>query len=331
MHRVFVLLSFLSVLIFQSCKDEPCGETDPIEPQPTDVGVIRLEGDLFSTTSTEDVKSLLKSYPSVSRLFLHADQYPDYETLAGKIKNLISHPSMDTLYREAIQASKNITAFQEDMESAIGRLKTLFPSTTTPKFVTLVTGMYNDLYVSDSLVVIGLDYFIGPGATFIPDNVPYYLRRRYDMHHLPSIIVKVLAGQKINDGKEESLVSEMIDFGKTYYLASRLLPCTPDSLLLGYTSEEMNIIHENEPVIWANLVENEVLYETSHITKRRFLGERPFVYEISQKCPGRIGAWVGWRIVEQYMKRNEVDIKAMLADRDHDKIFRQSGYKPMSR
>ncbi len=210
-------------------------------------------------------------------------------------------------------------------------MTTLFPETRVPKIQTTVSGLYKDLFISDSLILIGLDFFIGPKATYKPLEIPGYVLKRYNKEHLASIIVKFLAGNQVYKGKSSSLLSEMVDFGKTYYLASRLVPCTQDSVWLGYTSRDMEVIDENEAVIWANLLENEVLYETNHITKRRFLGERPNVYEISQECPGRIGAWVGWRIVESYMKNNEVSIEALLADTDNEKIFRLSGYKPQSR
>jgi hypothetical protein len=50
---------------------------------------------------------------------------------------------------------------------------------------------------------------------------------------------------------------------------------------------------------------------------------------VGEKCPGRIGQWVGWRIINKYADSHP-DIKLpelMLLD-DAQKIFRESRYKP---
>lgn len=325
-----VIIMIFGLLLF-NCGGGECQLVDDIEMKPVDIHIERLEESLFKANSVDGVVEFLKSNPDVAELFLDAAQYPTDTVLAQKIFTLIQNEGIDTLYHEAIGKYESMQTIEEDLEQAFGRLQTLYPETHTPKFQTMVTGLYKDIFITDTLILVGLDFFIGDDATYKPQQVPYYILSRYDKEHLASIIVKYLAGQVITPGKKPTLLSEMIDFGKTYYLAQRLMPCTADSILLGYTPQDMNLIQENEAVIWATLLENEVLYETSHITKRKFLGERPNIYEIDQKCPGRVGAWVGWQIVNSYMDQNNVGIKDLLSERDNEKIFMQSGYKPQSR
>ena len=62
--------------------------------------------------------------------------------------------------------------------------------------------------------------------------------------------------------------------------------------------------------------------------KQKFLAERPNVYEIGDKCPGRIGAWVGWQIVNEYMEKSNVSVQQLMEQTDHNEIFGKSGYKP---
>lgn len=327
--RVVIIMIFGLLLI--GCGDGDCEYQDDIATQPVDIQIERLEEKLFAAQSEKDVIAFLQTNPNLANIFLDAREYPSDTILADKIFTLIKNPGMDTLYQEAETTYSNMADVEEKLEVAFGKLKTLFPGTATPQFQTVVTGMYKDIFITDTLIIVGLDFFIGDEATYKPQQVPFYILSRYNKEHLASIIVKYLAGQVVTPGKKPTLLSEMIDFGKTYYLTKRLMPCTPDSILLGYTPQDMELINSNEAVIWATLLENEVLYETSHITKRRFLGERPNVYEIDQKCPGRVGAWVGWQIVNSYMERNDVDIKTLISDADNEKIFMQSGYKPQSR
>lgn len=326
MRAVIIVISFL--LLITSCSEPTCREDILVPEEEVTVNVQRLEEVLFSSESIQDVAKFLEDYPTFTQLFLDGDQYPEDSVLAEKVYGLINNAAVDTLYQEATVEYASFTSIQGEMEMIFARLKSLYPSLHSPTVQTAVTGLYNDLYISDSLIIIGIDFFIGEEATYRPKEIPGYILQRYDREHLTAIIAKFMAGSLVNTGSGNTLLSEMIDFGKTYYLTSRLLPCTPDSILLGYTTEDMELINENESIIWANFVQNEILYETSHIVKQKFLGERPNVHEINQDCPGRIGAWVGWQIVESYMERNNVSVRSLLEDTDNEVIFRNSGYKP---
>ncbi len=324
MKAVFTMIVGLFLV---SCGKDACRDSAP-EITPVDIKLERLENELFESDSQEDVVTFINRHPSFSDLFLDLKDYPNSSILADKIFKLTQDPFIDTLYSEAKAAYNDFDDIETTVGDAIGRMKTLFPEMPVPKVQTAVTGLYRDLYISDTLVIVGLDFFIGENATYKPLDIPEYILSKYNRENLPVTIIKFLSGGYVSKGKKETLLSEMIDFGKTYYLLSRLMPCTPDSLIISYTPEEMKTIGKNQAIIWANFVENEVLYETSHITKRKFLGERPNVYEISRDCPGRIGAWVGWQIVESYMDNNSISIQELISERDNDKIFRLSGYKP---
>ena len=48
-----------------------------------------------------------------------------------------------------------------------------------------------------------------------------------------------------------------------------------------------------------------------------------------EESPGRIGWWVGWKLVDSYMKSNpDVTINQLFLERDCKKILTLSGYKP---
>ena len=85
----------------------------------------------------------------------------------------------------------------------------------------------------------------------------------------------------------------------------------------------------NEGLIWYRFVEDQVLYETNHQVKQKYIDERPKTVEVGEKCPGRIGTWVGWQIVNSYRARYpEITIPQLMAMPSADKIFKESRYKP---
>jgi hypothetical protein len=320
-------LTMMILLFMTSCGGQKCRDNAP-QANPVEIDIIRTEQELINSESLADVIAYFDKYPELATYFWHVDQYPSDTILSGRTFALINQQGVDTVFQESIAAYSDMTSVEEGLEEAFGRLKQLYPEAKTPKVMTAVSVFYNDFYVSDSLIIIGLDHFIGAKAKYAPQDIPAYILSRYDKEHLPSIIMQFLSGYYVKAGDKNTLLSDMIDFGKTYYMNSRLLPCVPDSIIMGYTPQNMIDVKENQEIIWANFIENQLLYETDHSIKRKFLSERPNVFEISQNCPGRIGAWVGWQIVESYMANNEVSIVELMNNTDHHKIFELSGYKP---
>ena len=82
-------------------------------------------------------------------------------------------------------------------------------------------------------------------------------------------------------------------------------------------------------LIWSRLVQDQVLYSTSHLVKQKYIAERPKTLEVGVECPGRIAQWVGWRIVKKYMETHpEVSLQKLMDTSDAATLFKESGYKP---
>ncbi|MEP1034233.1 gliding motility lipoprotein GldB [Ekhidna sp.] len=316
----------ICVVFLAACTNEPC--RDSVAPETVILEVDRLEQELFKCKSAKEVETLLSSHADFAKFFLHSDQYPADSILANRMFGLIQNPSIDTLYQESIDAFKNFDEVVRTLEDGLGRLKVFYPQTPTPRIQTAVTGLYNDLFISNEHIMIGMDFFIGDDASYKPQQIPNYILDRYTIEHLAASILQFVSSQYITTGKGDQMLAEMIDYGKSYYLLSKILPCTPERILIGYSESEWRDVFENDKIIWANFVQNEWLYETNHTIKQKFLGERPNVYEIGDKCPGRIGRWLGWQIVNAYAQNTGASVTEIMAERDLNKVFNQSGYKP---
>ena len=162
-------------------------------------------------------------------------------------------------------------------------------------------------------------------------DVPGYILKRYQKEYLvPQIMLMYTNHYNKTNYEDKTALADMVYYGKAYYMAKNLMPCTPDSLLTGYTAFETTDINEHEPVIWASFLENEVLYERNPFIKDKFLSERPKTLEIGENCPGRIGRWIGWRIIQKYATQHpELSLPQLMKLDDAQKIFSESKYKPI--
>lgn len=312
-----------------SCEGDKCDQVSQYANVEVDIAHESLVEPMTSFASSENAVAFLKKNTTMANYFLDANQYPNLDIIGRRVYGLFQQASLDTLIWETQEYFGDVNERIIELENAYRFVKHNYPEVNIPRVQTLVSGLYNDLYVSDSLIVIGLDYFMGEKGRFYPD-IPFYMVKRYSKESLVPIIMTFVSNEfNQPDLKSNSLLSEMINIGKSYYFVKQAMPCTPDSLIIGYTSEDMELIGANRETIWANLIENELLYETDHFLKNKFVGERPNTFEISNKCPGRIGAWVGWEIVQSYMENNpDVTIQELMADTDTHTIFQKSKYRP---
>lgn len=330
MIRVWYLVFILPLGLF-SCDTSTDGIRRPdIDQVPLEVEIIRLEQQLFSSTSKNEINAFLQENKSFAQKFLQVDEYPHDSLLVNQLHALVHNPSLDTVYQESQQIFGDMEDIREEFETAFRYIKYYYPEFRVPQIYTTVTGFSNDLYVSDEIIVIGLDYFSGSAATYRPMDVPNYIQRRYTPAHVVPTCMLLLSQQfNQSDRQDKSMLADMIYYGKSYYFTDFVMPGKADSLIIGYTADEMAGVEANEPLIWTHFLQNELLYETSHMVKKKYLDERPTTFEIGNKAPGRIGTWVGWQIVKTYMNRkDELSLPELMQTGNARKILEESKYRP---
>lgn len=329
--------SFLMLIIMclSSCGNDTYNECtyDPdISDVKINIEIEQLEDKFVNVTSREDLSELLKEHTVIREYFMKRGTYPNDSIMLDVLFRKFQNPHLDTLNMEVKRVFGDLTTLRADLTEAFTHLKYYYPETKIPKVQTVISGLAHDMYFSDSLIVIGLDYYLGNGAKFRPLNLYQYMLQRYSPEYIaPSIMLLygISSDYNITDLRDKTALADMVAYGKSFFFAKRMMPCTPDSVLIWYTQEEIEGTRENKKIIWSHMLENELIYETNHMIKKKYLDERPKTYEIGEKAPGRIATWVGWDIVRQYMERNpDTTLPELMSQGDAQKIFQGSKYKP---
>ena len=139
------------------------------------------------------------------------------------------------------------------------------------------------------------------------------------------------AKKYIYQRKKQSLLDEMIFFGKQLYFKDVVIPFKTEAERIGYSQDELNWAIANESLIWRYFVERELLFSTDYKLPGRFINPAPFskfyLEGIDNESPGRLGQYIGWQIVKAYMDQNKVSLKELLKTNTED-IFNNSKFKP---
>lgn len=216
------------------------------------------------------------------------------------------------------------------MNGMFSYVKYYYPDYYVPEVNTLITGFRfdRDFAFSDSLIVIGIDYFLGKKARYRPQFYEYMLSRYEKPYMVPMIGLAISSKFNEYNPKDETMIAEMIHYGKAHYFLERVMPDLPDSLNIQFTAQEMKEVDQNVDVIWGHFIEKKLLFDTNHKTKQRYLGESPKVVAIGDNCPGRIGRWLGWQIVRKYMRENpSITLQDLMKDQNAQEIFKKSKFK----
>ncbi len=318
-----------------ACQTDPeeAAYTRPnVPPLESPVTISRLEQQLFSASSPGEITDFLQDNKLFAQNFLNSGQYPSDSVLAQQLFTLIQNPALDTLYRQTQSKFTDLSGWEDELSQAFATVRYYWPEFVVPQVVTTVSGlgaMGNEYAISDSLLVISLDYFLGEEAAYRPDFPAYILQRFAPDYAVPGAMVLLSTRFNKVNPKDNSLVGDMIYYGKSYYFAKFLLPNTPDSLITGFTAEQQAGVAYNQERIWSHFLDKELLYTTKDEDKRRYLGERPTVPEIGDKAPGRVGYWIGWEIVKSHMRnQEEQNLRKLMENQDARQIFKEARYIP---
>jgi hypothetical protein len=187
----------------------------------------------------------------------------------------------------------------------------------------------NQVIWTGDLLLISLDTYLGVKNPLYA-GVQDFIKKRFNKEQIVVDVATAFGETKVDKPASRSFLHQLIYYGKLLYLKDLLVPFKSDAQKISYTPEELQWATANEAQIWRYFVEKELLYSSDSELGPRFLFPAPFskfYLELDQEAPARLGQYIGWQIVKQYMQKKEVSVEEMLKT-DAGTIFKESNYKP---
>lgn len=224
--------------------------------------------------------------------------------------------------------------FDIQLQEGFRHCKYHFPALPTPSVIYYHSGFNYGIYPTDSLLAIGLDFYLGPQSPSVkqlPPNIfPNYQRNKMRPDYLVTDAMKGWLFVHFQDlYRGDNLLEEIIFYGKMMYALDAALPETPDSLKINYSSQELSWCFDHEQSIWKELAKQEVLFESRAFEIRKWTADGPFTSagNVPQESPARIGIWMGWQMVRDFMRKNKtLSVSELLYNASSQEILRQ--YNP---
>lgn len=326
-------------LLFLSACTENRLDVDVADVNVPGVEILRLDRDLFAMDTSRVASytpEMEKKYGSFYSTFVMGILNPGdirdsaYQALSA----FISHPDMKEMNADVqrVYTDSEIEKVKSDIETSFRYFKYHFPKRPLPKRVVAFESGFNyNITTADSTLGLGLEMYLGADNKFYtmlqwPKYKTAQLRKEY-------LVPDAMKGWIINTFDENepinNLLNHMIFYGKLYYCMDAVLPETPDSIKIGYSSKQMQYCDSYEKNLWAHFTEKDRLYKNDLKEIAEYTSEGPFTSVISKDCPPRIAMYIGWQIVRSYMNKNkDVSLEDLMKTKDAQMILTKSKYKP---
>jgi hypothetical protein len=329
--RTVLLLGLVFVLAFQSCT-EPKNKLKEMDvsgiPAPK-VKIKRYEQAMFPLAN-DSFFSAVPGLQSEFPVFLQGD-ITDTAALI-ELKSFFVDPYMQELYKKVMNKYPSLDQVEMQLSSAMRYFKYYFPLSDSMDYYSYISGLdiqFPIKYAGNNLI-IGIDNYLGKDEQiYYRSGFPKYkVQWMIEPRIVPDAMMEMASGLMPAEETAESLLEKMIYQGKLLYFTQAMMPDISDTLLLKYTNRQYNWCRTYEGRIWGLMIDNQFLFKKEKLMVAKFMNDGPFTTVFSNTSPARIGWFIGWRIVSEYMNRNEVSLKELLHEQDVKKILRLSKYKP---
>ena len=326
LKKFSVPIILLTIFAFTTSLFTSCNQ-NPVEAVP----LHRFEQVLFGTPADQlpaKIASVRNEF-STDLLNLQPDN-PDFMNL---LIGFTEDPVMRDIYRIVDSVFGDMQPEAQQLAAALEKAKSLHTTIRYDKVYTFISGSFDynmRVGCNSHELIISLDQYILPyTAKYNYFNSPLYLIHQSDRKYLMTDCLAAIARQHIAipSDREMSLLDYMVSEGKSIYFAQQTLPDAPDSILMRYTSDQMDWMLRNEEHVWAYFLQSKLLYETDYMRFHNFIDDAPKTNAFPDSSP-RTTEYIGWQIVSQYMKKTGISMQELFEETDAQKILSQSNYRP---
>jgi hypothetical protein len=298
-----------------------------------EINILRYEQDLFNIDQGNMKAAFAALYGKYPENLIAKNAWNNNEMLLS-IKDFLNDPVIKEIYQDTEAMYADMSWFKKEITPAFTLYLTHFPNERIPDFCTLVSGIdfqMPQVFGYENTIFICLDMYLGKdNKHYGQAGMPKFISARCEKKYMVTdCFSKALVYRHLPDRTLVTLLDNMVDAGKKMLFTQTMFPTTSAQDILGYSKEQYKWATSHESAIWHYLVEKNLVFDNTDNVIRRMMDETPFTRDFGNDSPGRLGVFIGFQIVQSYMKTHPgTTLKDLMAMNDSQKLLKESGYKP---
>jgi hypothetical protein len=311
LRRLFFVI--VLTIFCSSCKNDPLD----VDVSKVEVNLNFINADSMLYNSTDSRRILLnrnfkQSFPD---LYLFTFEKglkirTNVDTMyVNQLTIFYKDPYIKELEIELQRNFKTLSSEKQEIKDAMKHLKFHFKKMNSPKNVVFFNSLfsYNTL-ATNTDIGVGLEWYLGPEHKLIKKSsiqgLYDYMKASMDRKYLVRDVVYQWVYAQIHAPTDAKFAEDMVSWGKLLYCIEAALPEKDKAIILRYSPEKMKWAEENEKNIWKYFVEQKLLFKSDELLKLGYFNEAPFTKGLPKESPDRLGQYIGWKMVRNYMEQN---------------------------
>jgi len=196
-------------------------------------------------------------------------------------------------------------------------LKTHLPKAKMPQHIVFMNSLFvSNAFSTEKDIAIGLERYLGaksPSIQRLPSE-PYYdwVKEGMDALYLERDVLASWINAHLVKEVDGNLAEKMIRWGKVLYLTKAAFPEMDNSIIVRYAKQDYQWATENEAFFWKYLIDQEFLFKIDERVVQNMLSDGPFTPGLPEKAPDRLGQYLGFKMVQQYMEKSKSSFANLL-------------------
>jgi len=295
--------------------------------------IIRFDTDLYQYLTKNKSDSVLKNYTAFLNILgegILSIGTTDSTGFYSRLKTFFSDSTLMRVYKDEQEKFSDLTEINKELSKGLTIFLQQFPQIKPPKVYMHVSGFSQNVVVTDDILSLSADKYLGSDYPLYQDYFYDYQRQLMSPDRIvPDYLLGFMMANLPFKGDEDVLLDKMLYEGKLRYILSQLLPDRQAWEWVGYNKEQNDWCIQHESLIWKTILEKRHLFDADYMTTNLYMKEAPHTATLPVESPGRVGVWLGYRIISSYMKnKSNISWQNLMGNVDYKDILKQSKYKP---
>jgi len=323
----FIIFSLI-ILILSACSQNPL--LVDISNSAVKVEFVKVDSMYGASKSLEDFKRNHDSLKSIlGELYMYEVsmnlKQSDTTTFPKGLQAFYSSKYVRSIENEKKSIQEKVKIQKQAVQDAFKYFNVHFPSAPVPNRIAFMNKMFSNVHSSDDCITVGLENYLGPENEVIKgipsDQLYQWQKQAMNVSFLSRDILLSWIQAHLFEEMDESLAKHIVQAGKVLYILKATFPESSDAFILRYTDEDWKWAINNELPFWNYIVKEELLFENNPRDKANLLNEGPYTIGLPEKGPDRLGQFLGFQMVNQFMEQNkELPLQELLTV-DYNKIL----------
>lgn len=321
----YILIIILSLFVLSACRDDRQEDFFLSEGRVKIHRYDRLQFEASALNSFTSLQKMNMNFPHATKLLIEdvlALGSVDDEKINDRLCAYYSDTSLVNLMLDVEDKYKDLSSFEKDLTKGFLYLKKRIPSFTIPLVYSQISALNQSVVVSDSLIGISLDKYMG-------EDYPMYKRYYYSYQRVSMnperIVPDCLSFYLLSlypfpwERNHRTLFDLMMYRGKIAWITEKALGSEElGTKVLGYNDTQLEWCGKNKKqfIEWVNKANH--LESTDPMIIRAYLQPMPNRI-LKEDVPPMIGIWLGMQYIDEYMKKNpSVTFEELLNNTDYE-------------